>query len=190
MDINANPVEVSDAVVCDEPPYIVAPVESKILPVVEFTIVLKPPEFTIDLLLALCCTLTSLAVIITALAVVPVAPPSVQVFPSSCAFTSLPFLNTRDESPIKICSEPRVPIVTSFVKNALSVNNPKPGDEPTAPVDNPDKSPSLTFKSISYTPVPCLSIISIYGVVVSLGFAFSLMYPVFILPVDTNTCPG
>ena len=50
------------------------------------------------------------------------------------------------------------------VKKTFSLNNPKPGDEPTNPLDNPDKSPSLAFKSTSNTPVPVLSTISIYGV--------------------------
>ena len=76
------------------------------------------------------------------------------------------------------------------VKKTFPLYNPKSGLEPTNPLDNPDKSPSLAFRSISYTPVPCLSMMSIYGVVVSFGFAFSLIYPVFCLPVDTNTCPG
>ena len=35
------------------------------------------------------------------------------------------------------------------VKNTFSLNNPKPGFEPTNVLDNPVKSPSLAFKSIS-----------------------------------------
>ena len=77
--------------------------------------------------------------------------------------------------------------VTLPVKKTFSLNNPKPGDEPTNALDNPDKSPSLAFKSTSNTLLPVLSTISMYGVVVSLGFAFSLMYPVPILPVETTT---
>ena len=55
---------------------------------------------------------------------------------------------------------------------------------------NPLKSPNLAFKSTAYNPEPVLSTISINGVLSTVGLALILIYPVFVFPVDTITCPS
>ena len=64
-------------------------------------------------------------------------------------------------------------------KKAVSVIKPKPVkfDGTFLVPATPRKSPSRVFNSISYTPLPVLSTISINGVAESFGFAFNLMYP-------------
>ena len=78
-------------------------------------------------------------------------------------------------------------------KNTLSVAKPNPGlglpntyDEFAKPL----KSPNLDLNSTSYSPLPVLSTISMNGVFESLGFAFILIYPLPLNPVDTITCPS
>ena len=64
-------------------------------------------------------------------AVVVWGPPNVKVPSLNSASTLLPFLNLILVPSTVMCSVANVPTVTSLVKNALSVNNPNPGLEPT-----------------------------------------------------------
>ena len=87
--------------------------------------------------------------IVTVSDVSPWAPPIVQVVPLSSAIVVSLSINLKDVASTTICSVANVPTVTSLVRNALSVNKPNPPRVPTLALDNPLRSPSLAFNSIS-----------------------------------------
>ena len=97
--------------------------------------------------------------------------------------------------PLSILIPPIEPVFAMIppCRYTLSVAKPKPGFgfpntycEPANPLKSPSRAASFT----SYKSEPVLSIISIYGVAWSDGFAFNFIYPVPTLPVDTTTCPS
>ena len=63
--------------------------------------------------------------------VAPWAPPNVQVVPRSSAIVVSLSINFKLVASTTICSVANVPTVTFLVKNACSVNRPKPGVVPT-----------------------------------------------------------
>ena len=84
------------------------------------------------------------------------------------------------EAEVLICTTPVNEPVVAFIpplKKPFSVKIPKPGSELPNKVAllKPLRSPTLVFNSMSYTPLPVLSTISIKGVAWSFGFAFSLI---------------